>query len=387
MMNETRKNHVGGGGEGHLPCDFKVLLTVFSIFAVVVASGLVILSDSSDALTSDGTEHGTSDSPLTGLSGDVTDFDGTYYVAVGSPVEILGVVDFDTGFNHVITNVTEGFGLTLDEYGAGALVYKIVGSVSKAGEITINIMSEGSSGIDYRTFTLMAVDVLSGSGTEGDPFQVTSEDLVSDIVDFLDKYRSSFTDAYVYFEFESGSYVNFTAPSPDDGYFVIIDEGSLSGSGSPFAGTMVLSGIATEEFSMEVANIDVDFTYHFYFIPEIDFTSPDSVYGISGKSISYIATTNVLPTFTELGGTAASWLDIDPTTGQISGTFPTVDSETTFTYEIQAAYVIYQSNTATLTLTITVIPALEFLSDPAEGVVASIGFQTQSEYHPMQARE
>ena len=376
-----------GGGEGHLPCDFKVLLTVFSIFAVVVASGLVILFDSSDALTSDGTEHGTSDSPLTGLSGDVTDFDGTYYVAVGSPVEILGVVDFDTGFNHVITNVTEGFGLTLDEYGAGALVYKIVGSVSKAGEITINIMSEGSSGIDYRTFTLMAVDVLSGSGTEGDPFQVTSEDLVSDIVDFLDKYRSSFTDDYVYFEFESGSYVNFTAPSPDDGFFVIIDEGSLSGSGSPFAGTMVLSGIATEAFSMEVSNVDADFTYHFYFIPEIDFTSPDSVYGISGKSISYTATTNVVSTFSELGGIAASWLDIDPTTGQVTGTLPTVDSVTTYTYEIQAASAFFMSNTATLTLTITVIPALEFLSDPAEGVVASIGSQTQSEHHPMQARE
>lgn len=251
---------------------------------MVAASGLVILSDSSNAMTSDGTEHGTSDSPLTGLSGDVTDFDGTYYVAVGSPVEILGVCDFDTGFNHVITHVTEGFGLTIEEYGPGAPVYKIVGSVSKAGEIRVNVMSEGSIGApDYRDFTLMAVESRSGDG--------------------------------------------------------------------------------------------------------IEFTSASTVHGISGDSITYTATTNFVSTFSELGGTAALWLDIDPTTGKVTGTLPTIESVTTYTYEIQAVSVDDQSKIATLTLTITVTPALEFLSDPAEGAMALIGSQMQSKYHPMHVQE
>ena len=89
---------------------------------------------------------------------------------------------------------------------------------------------------------------------------------------------------------------------------------------------------------------------------DIDFISPSSVEGISGGSISYTARTNIDATFSEAGGTGASWLSVNSSTGVVSGTFPSVTTMTSYTYTIKATSESNSSNTATQTITIDVYP-------------------------------
>lgn len=89
---------------------------------------------------------------------------------------------------------------------------------------------------------------------------------------------------------------------------------------------------------------------------DIDFTSPNAVTGISGGSISYTAQTNIDATFSESGGTGASWLSVNSSTGVVSGTFPSVTTMTSYTYTIKATSETNSSNTATQTITINVYP-------------------------------
>ena len=89
---------------------------------------------------------------------------------------------------------------------------------------------------------------------------------------------------------------------------------------------------------------------------DIDFTSPKAVSGISGGSISYTAQTNIDATFSESGGTGASWLSVNSSTGKVTGTFPTVSSMTSYTYIIKATSSTNSSNTTTQTITINVYP-------------------------------
>lgn len=89
---------------------------------------------------------------------------------------------------------------------------------------------------------------------------------------------------------------------------------------------------------------------------DIDFTSPSAVSGVSGGSISYTAKTNIGATFSESGGTGASWLSVNSSSGRVSGTFPSVSSITSYTYIIKATSETNSSNTATQTITITVYP-------------------------------
>ena len=89
---------------------------------------------------------------------------------------------------------------------------------------------------------------------------------------------------------------------------------------------------------------------------DIDFTSPAAVSGVSGGSISYTAKTNIDATFSESGGTGASWLSVNSSTGVVSGTFPSVTSMTSYTYTIKATSETNSSNTTTQTITINVYP-------------------------------
>lgn len=89
---------------------------------------------------------------------------------------------------------------------------------------------------------------------------------------------------------------------------------------------------------------------------DIDFTSPSAVEGISGGSISYTARTNIDATFSEAGGTGASWLSVNSSTGVVTGTFPSVTTMTSYTYTIKATSESNSSNTATQTITIDVYP-------------------------------
>lgn len=90
----------------------------------------------------------------------------------------------------------------------------------------------------------------------------------------------------------------------------------------------------------------------------IDFTSPPAVDGISGGSISYTAATNIAATFTEVGGTGASWLSVS-STGVVTGTFPTVTSMQSYTFQIKAVSKTLSTNTATQTITIDVYPVAQ----------------------------
>ena len=88
----------------------------------------------------------------------------------------------------------------------------------------------------------------------------------------------------------------------------------------------------------------------------IDFTSPKAVTGISGGSINYTAQTNIDATFSEAGGTGASWLNVNSSSGNVTGTFPSVSSMTSYTYIIKATSSTNSSNTTTQTITINVYP-------------------------------
>ena len=226
---------------------------------------------------------------------------------------------------------------------------------------------------------IVAVDddadaAVSGSGTEEDPFIADSGDLLTGVVDLCYEYSDYIgVLGELYFEFESGSDVYITSQFDVSGdvfgpgaetYVVSLDSGSLvsnNASDGDYSIDGSLSGTATEDFSFKILDSEANEVIIFYYsvAQSIDFTSPDAIEAVSKSTISYTAATNIPATFSEVGGTAASWLDIDQTTGQISGTAPDVDAETTYTYEIQATSTEDQSNTATMTLTITVYPALE----------------------------
>ena len=111
--------------------------------------------------------------------------------------------------------------------------------------------------------------------------------------------------------------------------------------------------------SCTIASIPTPVFYKFIAVSseeDIDFTSPDAVDGVSGGSISYTAQTNIDATFSESGGTGASWLSVNSSTGKVTGTFPSVTTMTSYTYTIKATSETNSSNTATQTITIDVYP-------------------------------
>lgn len=216
--------------------------------------GIVLMSEDSDALTSTGSDLGSAASPLTGLSGSIGGYgSGTYYVEVGSSVNITGenVEEGSEWVTQTITSVTSGYGLSVSTYNDGGYdVKKVSGTISKAGNITIAVSVDESGNDSSKSVSIVAV--------------------------------------------------------------------------------------ASEE--------------------DIDFTSPAAVSGVSGGSISYTAKTNIGATFSESGGTGASWLSVNSDTGKVSGTFPSVSSMQSYTYTIKATSKTDGSNSATQTITINVYP-------------------------------
>lgn len=131
------------------------------------------------------------------------------------------------------------------------------------------------------------------------------------------------------------------------------DSGSITGTFSKAGDVtitylMTANGGSPTESSFTVHVVDRE--------ASIDFTSPKAVTGISGGSISYTAQTNIDATFSESGGTGASWLSVNSSTGKVTGTFPTVSSMTSYTYIIKATSSTNSSNTTTQTITINVYP-------------------------------
>ena len=95
-------------------------------------------------------------------------------------------------------------------------------------------------------------DPVGPEGSSSNPVYVPSEDLHSNIADFVHKYESYFTNRpSVYFEFKSGSEVMFS-PSPvgsDSIIFEVVDKGPLE---YDMAG--VLWGTATGDFVIDISD-------------------------------------------------------------------------------------------------------------------------------------
>ena len=134
------------------------------------------------------------------------------------------------------------------------------------------------------------------------------------------------------------------------------DSGSITGTFSK-AGDVTITYLSTmnggspTESSFTVHVVDRE--------ASIDFTSPKAVTGISGGSINYTAQTNIDATFSEAGGTGASWLNVNSSSGNVTGTFPSVSSMTSYTYIIKATSSTNSSNTTTQTITINVYPVAQ----------------------------
>ena len=131
------------------------------------------------------------------------------------------------------------------------------------------------------------------------------------------------------------------------------DSGSITGTFSKAGDVtitylMTANGGSPTESSFTVHVVDRE--------ASIDFTSPKAVTGISGGSINYTAQTNIVATFSEAGGTGASWLNVNSSSGKVTGTFPSVSSMTSYTYIIKATSSTNSSNTTTQTITINVYP-------------------------------
>lgn len=140
-------------------------LFMFAALAILMASACVMISENSeeaDAVS----DHGTSSSPLTSFSYDCytlkQDSSKTYYVAVGSTVNITSG-SFSTGssstHNHFYpTNVTSGYGLTCSNSS------KVTGTISKAGTISVTVKSSNDNGNTSNAYTLTIYAVQASSG-------------------------------------------------------------------------------------------------------------------------------------------------------------------------------------------------------------------------------
>ena len=139
-------------------------LIMFAALAILMASACVMISENSeeaDAVS----DHGTSSSPLTSFSYDAytlsKDSSKTYYVAVGSSVNITGG-SFSTGssstYNYFYpTSVTSGYGLSKG-------IATVSGTISKAGTISVGVTKSNDNGNTSSAYTLSIIAVQASSG-------------------------------------------------------------------------------------------------------------------------------------------------------------------------------------------------------------------------------
>ena len=176
----------------------------------------------------------------------------------------------------------------------------------------------------------------AGSGTQDDPYDSFSGPIPQILGKTLYFYVGSSVTIY--------NMSNFALESVTDGF-------GLTLSGTTVSGTISKTGtitVTTNSGNITLIAVESE--------EDIDFTSPAAVSGISGGSISYTAKTNIDATFSESGGTGASWISVNSSTGVVSGTFPSVTTMTSYTYTIKATSETNSSNTATQTITINVYP-------------------------------
>lgn len=203
----------------------------------------------------------------------------------------------------------------------------------------------------------------AGSGTESDPYDSVSGTFAC----FTAKGSPSadFNSSNTYYVL-LGSSFNLTCSGLTT---IVCNVPGLSVNNNTISGTATTAGsydiydssteMLQDMYERQGEVDEFDTRIHFVIVSEeedIDFTSPAAVSGISGGSISYTARTNIDATFSEAGGTAASWLSVNSSTGKVTGTFPSVTSMTSYTFTIKATSETNSSNTATQTITINVYP-------------------------------
>ena len=167
----------------------------------------------------------------------------------------------------------------------------------------------------------------------------------------------------IYIEAGSDVYIGKNITALEWGYFdshnLHLDEDTLT-----LSGTIVDEGSHADDYMDPILTWRDQATRSIYSFsvcivetPEMDlgFESPDSVEGLSGDSFSYRAATNIPATFSEAGGSGASWLSVSGS-GLVTGTLPNVSSPTSYTYIISAVSQSDSSNTARQTITIEVYP-------------------------------
>ena len=218
-------------------------------------------------------------------------------------------------------------------------------------------------------------DPVGPEGSMDNPYVVTSSKLSSDAGSIFETLIADTIIAGdhmdVYFKFLPGIMVNIYAFEDSDYSLYCTDSGTLSYDNMNSGYKGMVFGTATEDFEIIIQGLEDYLVLHFTADANIIlFTSADTIVAVSSDDIAYTATTNSSATFSEIGGTAASWMEIDPGTGQLSGTLPEVNATTEFTYEIEAISTQDEDNGANLVLTIIVNPVLRFLSDPdVDGII------------------
>lgn len=208
---------------------------------------------------------------------------------------------------------------------------------------------------------LVAIDdgadaATSGSGTVDNPFIAEDSDLTGSSADLYNRYDSLYDlHSELYFVVEPGKNVSISISSLTPisdvvGNSVSLDSNYLLGDTSEdFSFTMDYRGFSPCRFIFTVLEPE----------EEVDFTSPDSVESVSKSTISYSAATNIPATFAEVGGSAASWLDVDSSTSKVTGQAPTVSTKTTYTYVIEATSTGDPTNKTQQTITVDVWPVAQ----------------------------
>lgn len=290
------------------------LLSAVAVLALTMCAlgGIVLMSEDSDALTSTGSDLGSAASPLTGLSGSIGGYgSGTYYVEVGSSVNITGenVEDGSEWVTQTITSVTSGYGLSVSTYNYGGYdVKKVSGTISKAGNITIAVSVDESGNDSSKSVSIVAV------ASEED-IDFTSPAAVSAL---------------------SGSSVSYTAKTNIPATFSVTG-GTLQGDLTVSSSTGKVSGTLPTVTSKSTETLIIKAvsktnssntttqTIKFTVYPVAKITaSSTSVTGTEGEPITSVRlTSNVGMTFSVQSGSFPSGISMT-SAGVISGT-PTTD--------------------------------------------------------------
>lgn len=203
----------------------------------------------------------------------------------------------------------------------------------------------------------------AGSGTQSDPYSGSLSGSIDDYVG--EKYFTIGTT----FNLVQGAWeISYFEASGDPQHLQSIF-GITIKSDNTVTGTLNAIGSFTTSFYAMDDDSTSNHTWHVVDSEgDLSFTSPEAVDAISGSTISYQATTNVDGvTFSKDGGNA-TWLTVT-SAGKLTGTAPSVTTETDYTFGIKATTPGGQTLTQTVTFTVFPVAKLTTTSSNVSGTV------------------